>query len=75
MLHGDILLAVRNNATLPFLALLLVCLYIELIFDIFGKPIKILPRKPIVWWIIMGLFGVYYVLRNIIPGLGPVPIS
>lgn len=75
LLHGDILLAVRNNATLPFLALLLVCLYIELIFDIFGKPIKILPRKPIVWWIIMGLFGVYYVLRNIIPGLGPVPIS
>ena len=75
LLHGDLLLAVRNNASLPFLGLLLLCLYIELLFDIFGKPIKILPRKPLVWWIVLGIFAVYFVARNFIPEIAPVPVS
>ncbi|MDE5936050.1 MAG: DUF2752 domain-containing protein [Ruminococcus sp.] len=72
MLHGDILLAVRNNISLPFVAVLLLALYIELIFDIFGKQVKILTRKAWVWWTVLALFGVYFVLRNFITEIAPV---
>lgn len=72
MLHGDFLLAVRNNASLPFIAVLLICLYIELIFDICGKKVKILPRKGWIWWIVLAMFGVYFVARNFIPEIAPV---
>lgn len=72
MLHGNIPLAVRNNISLPFIAVLLLALYIELIFDIFGKQIKILTRKAWVWWTVLVLFGVYFIVRNFIPAIAPV---
>lgn len=72
MLNGDFLLAVRNNASLPFIALVIICFYIELIADIFGKKIEILPRKPWVWFVIAGLFIVYFIARNFIPAIAPV---
>ncbi|MBQ3140127.1 MAG: DUF2752 domain-containing protein [Ruminococcus sp.] len=72
MLNGDFLLAFRNNASLPFIAVLLLCLYIELLADIFGKKIKILPRKPWIWFTVLGLFGVYFIVRNFIPAIAPV---
>lgn len=74
MLHGHFLIALRNNASLPFLAFLLLCLYIELLFDIFRKPIKILPRKPWLWYSVIGVFMVYFVVRNFIPEIAPIPV-
>ena len=70
--NGDLLLAVRNNATIPFLAFLLLCLYIELAADLCGKKIRILPRKLWIWLTVIGLFMVYYVLRNFIPAIAPI---
>ena len=72
LFNGDILLAVRNNAVLPFLLLLLLCLYIELVADICGKKIKILPRKLWIWLVVIGLFCIYFVVRNFIPAIAPV---
>lgn len=72
LLHGKILLALRNNAVLPFLALILLILYIELIFSVAGRPRKILPRKSWFWWMIGGFFAIYLVVRNFIPFLAPV---
>ncbi|MBR6580673.1 MAG: DUF2752 domain-containing protein [Ruminococcus sp.] len=72
ILNGDFLLAVRNNASLPFIALVTICFYIELAADIFGKNIKILPRKPWIWFVIAGLFIVYFIARNFIPAIAPV---
>lgn len=72
LLHGKVLLALRNNAVLPFLALVLLILYIELILSVLGKPREILPRKAWFWWTIGGLFAVYLVVRNFVPVLSPV---
>lgn len=72
LLRGNIVLALRNNAVLPFLAFVLLILYIELIFSVLGKPKKLLPRKVWFWWPIGGLFLVYLVVRNFIPALAPV---
>lgn len=72
MLHGHFLLALRNNISLPFIASVLFCFYIELVFSIFGRNIKILTRKAWVWWTILALFGVYFIVRNFIPAIAPV---
>lgn len=72
MLHGHFLLAVRNNISLPFIAVVLLGFYIELVFSIFGKNIKILTRKAWIWWTILALFGVYFIARNFIPAIAPI---
>lgn len=72
MLHGHFLLAVRNNISLPFIAVVLTCFYIELVFSIFGKNIRILTRKAWVWWTVLALFGVYFIVRNFIPAIAPI---
>lgn len=72
MFEFDFLLAFRNNAAPPFLALCLLCLYLELLADIFGRKIRILPRIPWIWYTVPALFMVYYVLRNFIPAIAPV---
>ena len=72
LLHGHIWTAVRNNATIPFLCLLLILLYIENLGAVFGTNIKILPRKGLFWGFVIGLFFVYFIARNFIPVLAPI---
>ena len=72
LLQGHIWTAIRNNATMPFLSLLLCMLYIENFAAIFGRDIKLLPRKLWIWLIVIGLFVVYYIVRNFIPALAPI---
>ncbi|MDE5765091.1 MAG: DUF2752 domain-containing protein [Ruminococcus sp.] len=72
MFEFDFMLALRNNALIPFLSLCLLCFYLELIADISGRKIKILPRKIWIWCIVIVIFAVYYVMRNFIPAIAPV---
>ena len=72
LLHGDILLSLRNNALIIFGILLLFALYLELVFKVFGKRLRfpIHSNKFIIGILIM--MGVYSVLRNFVPFLAPV---
>ncbi|MCM1132355.1 MAG: DUF2752 domain-containing protein [Ruminococcus flavefaciens] len=72
MLHGHFLLALRENISLPVIAVLLLALYIELVSDIFGRKVTILTRKAWVWWTVLALFGVYFIVRNFIPAIAPI---
>lgn len=72
LLHGDFPLAMRNNLTLPFGVVVFAAWYIEIIADIFGKKIKLIPRKGWIWWTILILFGIYFIVRNFIPAIAPV---
>lgn len=67
------LIAIHNNPAMPTLALIGVCAYIELVSDVIGKKIKILPRSIIFWYSVLGLFFIFYILRNIFPVLAPIP--
>ena len=66
-------IAIRNNPSVPTLALIGICAYVELVSDVLGKKIKILPRSIIFWYSVLGLFIVYAVIRNIFPVLAPIP--
>ncbi len=72
MLDGDILLSLRNNLAVPFMVLLIFLSYVELLCDIFGKKVKLIPRKSLFWWIVLGVFIIYFILRNFIPEIAPV---
>lgn len=72
LMHFEPIQAMRSNITIPFLTVLLICLYIENLLAIFGKNIYILSRRGTVWYVVIGIFILYYILRNFIPILAPV---
>lgn len=72
LLHGNIMLSLRNNIAIPFISLMLVGFYIENMFGIFGKKIHIISRKWQVWTVVGVFFGIYYIARNFIPAIAPV---
>ncbi len=72
LLHGDVLLSIRENITIPFLAFLLLSFYIELIFSFFNKRIKIVPRSNVFLAICIIGFLLYFILRNIYPSIAPI---
>lgn len=72
MLHGHFITALRNNPAMPVIAFLLLMLYLETVIGIWGKDVKLLPRKGWFWGCVIGAFLVFYVARNFFPVLGPV---
>lgn len=73
VMNGDLLLALRSNAAAVFLFLCIGLFYMEIVLLSFGKDVHILPRKT--WfWITVGIIAaVYFVARNYIPVLAPLP--
>lgn len=72
LLRGDIPAALHNNITPLLLAVLLLLLYIELIFSIFDKKIRLLPRNLPFWLVVIGLMMAYFVVRNFIGCIAPI---
>ncbi len=72
LMQGDILLSIRNNAIIPFLLLIAIAFYAELILFVFGVRIQIVPRSNIFLAICVGSFLIYFLLRNFIPIIAPV---
>ncbi|MBR3420924.1 MAG: DUF2752 domain-containing protein [Ruminococcus sp.] len=71
LVHGRILLSLRSNPDIPFLVLVPLGFYIELIADICGKKLRIVPRSFWVWIPIFAAYAAFYVLRNFFPILAP----
>ena len=71
LVHGRLWLAFRSNPDLPFLIAVPLGFYIELIADIFGKKVKLVPRSMWLWGAVIALYAVFFVLRNIFPVLAP----
>lgn len=73
LMRGDILLSIRNNPAIVFLTAALGLLYCEAALDLAGKRVKLLPRKAWLWWTIFVLFIIFYIVRNFVSGLAPIP--
>ena len=72
LINGDILLSLRNNVLIILGILLLVALYLELAFKVFGKRLRfpIHSNRFIIGALIF--VAVYSVLRNFLPFIAPV---
>lgn len=73
LMRGNILLSIRNNPAIVFLTAALGLLYCEVALDVIGKRVKLLPRKAWVWWTIFVLFIIFYIVRNFVSILAPIP--
>ena len=67
LLHGDIFTSLRLNPFVIFTSLLGMAFYTELVAGIFNRKIKIVPRSMVFLWAMIGLFSIFYVVRNFIP--------
>lgn len=64
MLKLDLLTALRANLFLPCLGVFLLAGYVELVMRAFGRPVRLLPRRPAFYWCALGFFLLYWILRN-----------
>lgn len=71
-LHGDIIGALHNNITPILLFALLLLLYVEFLFSVSGRTIKLLPRNGFFWGNFIGAVLSYYVVRNFWGIIAPV---
>lgn len=74
-MHGDILLALRQNAVVIAAIIVLLALYIELVLRVFGKNVRFpLIHDPKFYIIMLALWLAYAVARNFIPEIAPIGI-
>ena len=71
LLHGYPLLALHENPAVPVLLLFLLLSYAEHVGLLFGRQWKLYPRSRTFWYILLGLWLTWAVLRNFIPVLMP----
>lgn len=71
LLHGDILTSLRYNITPIILIILITLAYLEFIFILFGKKVKLIPRSTIFWVLATILLVCYFVFRNFFPYFTP----
>ena len=71
LLHGQLWRAVRYNPTIPFLGFMALLLYAETVIGIWNDRVKLFPRKKWLWWTVLGMFLVFFIVRNFFDILAP----
>lgn len=71
LFHGQFLLAVHENPASPAIVLLLLLWSAEQISQKIRKPVRLFPRNGIFWKVLLILWLIWAVLRNLIPALQP----
>lgn len=72
LLHADISLSLRENAFVVVTLICIILLYIEYALKVFGINLKLPFSKTKVLFVLLALWGVYCVIRNIVPMLAPI---
>ncbi len=72
MLRGEFLLALHNNPVPYGLILSAILLYAERVAAVFGKTLRLFPRKAWFWYTVLGLLIVWDVARNFVPAMAPI---
>lgn len=75
LLHGDILLALRNNVAFCYLLGILLLLYLQKTLQAFGKLVRLLPKGN--WFPVVSvcICMAYCLIRNFVPWMQPLPVG
>ncbi|MDE5620622.1 MAG: DUF2752 domain-containing protein [Ruminococcus sp.] len=65
--HGHFLLAIRQNFIVFSGMIILALMWIQNIFSLYGRKIKLIPESRIFYTAVSGILIIYAVLRNFIP--------
>ncbi|MBE6825145.1 MAG: DUF2752 domain-containing protein [Ruminococcaceae bacterium] len=73
LLHGDILLSLRQNPFVIIGIVLIALVYVEFLLKVFNKklPFEIFSNMKITWTVLIAL-GIFTVMKNIFPILAPI---
>lgn len=71
LLHGHFLRSFIYNPCVITVLIFLILFYIQAIFNVFEKKIKIIPRSKTFYIVLSGIFIFYYIARNFIDILMP----
>lgn len=72
LLHGKFLLAVRQNFIVFSGVIFMSLIWIQNIFSLSGRKIKLIPENRTFYIAVSGIFLIYAVVRNFIPEIAPV---
>ncbi|MBR1443726.1 MAG: DUF2752 domain-containing protein [Firmicutes bacterium] len=67
LMRGEILLSLRYNPTIAATALIFILYYIEMLFEYFGKDIKLMPTSLKFWIPMIIIWLTFLLARNFIP--------
>jgi hypothetical protein len=75
LLQGDVLLSLRQNVAIALAIVTGALLYVEPVMKAFGKSDFRSPVRSYKFlWTVLALLAVYYVVRNFVPQIAPIPI-
>ena len=74
LIHGDIILSLKQNPLVIVSLATLFVLYIELVFRAFGKKLRTFVHSKYFLWGAFIAIMIYTVLRNIFPQLAPIEL-
>lgn len=73
LIHGDIILAMRQNAVVVVAIILALVWYIELVLRVFGKNVRFpLIHNAKFYYALAVIWIIYAIARNFIPAIAPV---
>lgn len=74
LIHGDVILSLKQNPLVIVSLAALFVLYIELVFRAFGKKLRTFVHSKYFLWGTFIVIMIYTVLRNIFPQLAPIEL-
>ena len=74
LIHGDVILSLKQNPLVIVSLAALFVLYIELVFRAFGKKLRTFVHSKYFLWDAFIAIMIYTVLRNIFPQLAPIEL-
>ena len=74
LIHGDVILSLKQNPLVIVSLAALFVLYIELVFRAFGKKLRTFVYSKYFLWGAFIAIMIYTVLRNIFPQLAPIEL-
>lgn len=74
LIHGDVILSLKQNPLVIVSLAALFVLYIELVFRAFGKKLRTFVHSKYFLWAAFIAIMIYTVLRNIFPQLAPIEL-
>ncbi len=72
LVHGDILLSLRQNLMLVLGIVIFAVYYLEFVIRAFGKPVRFPIHNIKLLYVFLAFLAIYSIARNFVPAIAPI---
>ncbi len=72
LIHGDILLSLRQNLMLVLGIIIFAVYYLEFAIWAFGKPVRFPIHNIKLLYVFLAFLAIYSIARNFVPAIAPI---